>query len=63
MAQAPDEPVRRPAETRLGDDLDKLSVNELAERVVALREEIARVEAALAHKRGARAAADTLFKS
>ena len=46
----------------LGQDLSKLSVGELAELVVTLKEEIARVEAARAAKQSSRSAADAAFK-
>ncbi len=43
-------------------DLDPLSVNELEERIEALKEEIARVEAHIERVRSHRSAAEELFK-
>ena len=62
-----------PAEPRKGrgallvelarEDLDNYSVNELRDRVDALREEIARAEKKMGAKQNDRAAADALFGS
>ena len=62
-----------PAEPRKGrgallvelarEDLDNYSVDELRERVDALREEIARAEKKMGAKQSDRAAADALFGS
>lgn len=46
----------------IGQDLALLSVGELTERIALLREEIARLEAALNKKRASRSAADQFFK-
>ena len=46
----------------IGQDLTLLSVEELAERVSLLKEEIARLEADMTKKRATRAAADQFFK-
>ncbi len=46
----------------IGADLSKLSVEELEERIAALKAEITRIEADLAAKRSSRAAADSVFK-
>lgn len=54
-------PVRKPSH-EIGQPLDRLSVEELTERVALLREEIARLEAARAAKQASRAAADAFFK-
>jgi uncharacterized small protein (DUF1192 family) len=49
--------------TELGrQDLDPLSIEELHERISALREEIARVEAHIARVNRDRSAAEELFK-
>lgn len=60
-----DVPVRRArgqAVTELArEDLELYGVEELRERIEALRTEIARMEAAIAKKRSGRAAADALF--
>lgn len=46
----------------MGQDLALLSVDELAERIQLLREEIARLEAARVAKHASREAAGTFFK-
>ena len=46
----------------IGQDLTLLSVEELAARVLLLREEIARIEADMTRKRASRSAADQFFK-
>jgi uncharacterized small protein (DUF1192 family) len=45
----------------VGDDLSKLSISELNDRVEALKAEIVRTEAAASDKRRHTAAADALF--
>lgn len=47
----------------VGEKLEALSVAELEARIVALRDEIVRVEAELAAKQARVAAAQALFKS
>jgi len=46
----------------VGQDLSLLSVEELAERVRLLHDEINRIEADMAQKRAKRTAADQFFK-
>jgi uncharacterized small protein (DUF1192 family) len=46
----------------IGQDLALLSVEELADRIALLREEIGRLDEALAKKRASRSAADQFFK-
>ena len=46
----------------MGENLDKLSVEELQSRIEALKQEIARLEAELTVKQSSRAAADAVFK-
>jgi uncharacterized small protein (DUF1192 family) len=46
----------------IGQDLSLLSIAELTERVALLKEEIARLEAAMASKSATRTAADQFFK-
>jgi len=46
----------------IGQDLALLSVEELGDRISLLKDEIARLEAALAKKRASRSSADQFFK-
>ena len=46
----------------IGQDLTLLSVEELGDRVQLLKDEIARLEADMNHKRATRSAADQFFK-
>ena len=46
----------------IGQELALLSVKELEERVALLKEEIGRLEAAIAGKQASRNVADTFFK-
>jgi uncharacterized small protein (DUF1192 family) len=46
----------------IGQDLSLLSISELADRIALLKEEIARLEAAVASKSATRSAADLFFK-
>ncbi len=62
MAEDPDDKPRPPPTHVVGQPLDALSVDELAERIEALKEEILRLEAARAKKRAANAAADAFFR-
>jgi len=55
------EPKKKKA-YELGQDLSKLSLGELADLIESLKEEIARVEAAMAAKESSRSAADAAFK-
>ena len=62
MAAETSEDVRRPAGTyQIGQDLSALSVDELMACVALLKEEIARIEAAIAAKTAHRSAADRVF--
>jgi uncharacterized small protein (DUF1192 family) len=54
--------VRKVPAHEIGQALDTLSVEDLAERIALLRREIARLEAARAAKESARGAADAFFK-
>jgi uncharacterized small protein (DUF1192 family) len=59
-----EEPVRPKKKAHeLGEDLALLSVEELKERVLALKAEIERLEAAVRSKQATRTAADTFFRS
>jgi uncharacterized small protein (DUF1192 family) len=46
----------------IGQDLALLSVGELTERITLLKEEIARIEAALKSKQASKSAADQFFR-
>jgi uncharacterized small protein (DUF1192 family) len=46
----------------IGQELALLSVEELAERIALLKDEIARLEQAMAKKRASRMSADQFFK-
>jgi uncharacterized small protein (DUF1192 family) len=56
-----DRPKKKVAH-EIGQDLALLSVEEIAERIALLREEVGRLEEALAKKRASRSAADQFFK-
>jgi len=58
-----DEPPRKkPAAHAVGEDLSRLSEDELAERIIVLRGEIARIEEVLAGKKASRSAAASFFR-
>ncbi len=54
-------PKKKPVH-EIGEDLSRLSLNELAERIEALRAEIVRIEQAIGHKRASADRADAFFK-
>ena len=54
--------ARPPARHQVGEALDTLSVEDLAERIELLKTEIARLEAAITAKQASRSAADAVFK-
>jgi uncharacterized small protein (DUF1192 family) len=58
FAKRPDDPLV----TLLKQDLDRLSIEELEERVEALRGEISRCEGKINFAKNHRSAADALFK-
>ncbi len=58
-----DEPPRKKPAHTVGDDLSRLSEDELAQRVAILRDEIVRIEAALGAKRASRTAAASIFRT
>ena len=58
----PDELPKKKIVHELGQDLALLSVGELTDRIAALKEEIARLEAEMARKRSSKSAADSFFK-
>jgi uncharacterized small protein (DUF1192 family) len=57
-----DDLPRKKTTHEVGSDFSMLSVGELEERVGLLREEIARIEAAIAKKRASLAGADLFFR-
>ncbi len=59
-----DEEIRsaQPRAALLGADITPLSEAEIVERIAALKEEIARLEAALVSKQASRTAADAAFR-
>lgn len=59
-----DEDLPRPKKVHeLGQDLSMLSVEELKERIEALKAEISRLESSMNTKQASRSAADSVFKS
>lgn len=59
-----EEPPRKPGTAHtIGEDLSRLSEDELATRIGLLRAEISRIEAALAAKKASRNAAASFFKT
>jgi uncharacterized small protein (DUF1192 family) len=57
-----DDLPKKKAVHEIGQDLSLLSVEELAERIAALKAEIARLEASIGAKRASRTSADQFFK-
>ena len=62
MAQFDDEPRKVVRVHEIGQSIDLLSVDELAERIGQLQAEIARLEAEMKAKGATKAAAAALFK-
>jgi len=62
MALFDDDPARPRRIHEIGQDLSLLSVDELNERIVQLRDEIARLEVELRSKGATKQAAEALFK-
>lgn len=58
----PDDLPKKRIAHELGQDLSLLSVAELGERIILLKEEIARLETELTRKRASQTAADAFFK-
>ena len=57
-----DEAVKKPKGHEVGMPIETMSVEELNERIGMLRQEIARLEEAIAARQKTKAAADSLFK-
>jgi uncharacterized small protein (DUF1192 family) len=62
MALFDEEPPKRKTELVIGEDLGRLSIEELRERIATLQAEIARIEGTLDHKRASQGAAEAVFK-
>ncbi len=62
MAAFDDEAPKKKLVHEIGEDLSKLSIEELGERIEVLKAEISRIEAALNAKRASADAAETFFK-
>ena len=63
MAASEDEDApRKKLRHEIGEDLSSLSLDELAERIVLLKDEIARIEAAIAAKKASADVAASFFK-
>jgi uncharacterized small protein (DUF1192 family) len=62
MALFDEEPVKKPAAHTIGEDLARLSVDELTERIELLKAEIKRLDEAIEAKRASRSSADTFFR-
>lgn len=56
-------PVKKPAAHVIGENLDAISVEELAERIALLKSEIVRLEEAVNAKSDSLKAAESFFKS
>lgn len=62
MAIFDDEPVKPARVHEIGQDLSRLSSDELNERIGQLKAEIARLEAELSSKGASRTAAESFFR-
>ena len=62
MAADDELPLKKKTVHEIGADLAVLSVEELLERMAALKDEIVRLEAAVSAKKASRASADQFFK-
>lgn len=62
MANADDDQPKRKTSHEIGQDLAALSLGDLTARIILLRDEIARIEAAIRAKEASAAAADAVFK-
>jgi uncharacterized small protein (DUF1192 family) len=58
-----DDAPRKKLKHQVGEDLSTLSLDELAERIALLNEEIARIKEAIAAKRASAEVAASFFKS
>ena len=63
MAIEDDDRPRKKVTHEIGQDLSLLSVEELAERIALMQQEIERLQAAMTRKRASKDAADRFFKT
>ncbi len=63
MSLFEDVPKEKPLPHRLGEDLSRLSIDELQDRVTLLEAEIGRLRAAIESKSASHRAASAFFKS
>lgn len=63
MAIFDEEAPKKKKAHEIGEDLEKLSLDELAERITLLKDEITRIEASIAAKRASAATAASFFKT
>jgi uncharacterized small protein (DUF1192 family) len=57
-----DDQIKRPKGHEVGMPIDTMSVEELGDRIELLKQEIARLEAAISARQKTRSEADSLFK-
>lgn len=57
-----DEPVKKLVPHAVGMPIDTMSVDELTKRIAMLREEIVRLEKAIAARQQSKSAAESLFR-
>lgn len=62
MALFDEEPVKAPAGHVVGQDVARLSVDDLTGRIALLKAEIVRLEAELAKRGSVKSAAESLFR-
>ena len=62
MAHYDEDQPRKPVAWTVGEDLSRLSIDELGERIEILKAEIDRIEEAIVAKRASLGAADSFFK-
>ncbi len=62
MAASDEDAPRKKLRHEIGEDLSALSLDELAERIQLLQDEIARIEEAIATKRASADVAASFFK-
>ena len=62
MALFDEEPPKRKTELLIGEDLARLSIDELQARIATLEAEIVRVKETLGQKRASHGAAESFFR-